>query len=347
MVSARSPLRVAVVGCGWAGRRHALALRGLGAEVSWLVDVNVQRARVLSASLPGAAATADFGRVLSDSRVDAVVVCLPHALHARFAVESARAGKHVLVEKPLAASLDEADQMIETADRAGVTLMVAENERFKPLNAKLRDLVRSGAIGEPALVQATRECYLARSFLAERRWFLDEKAAAGGIMMSGGVHDFEKLRMIVGEIVEVHAMRARQRFSEMQGDDTSVALVRFENGAVGTLVESFLMKSLATASGPEVHFLRIDGDLGSAAVLDRQTIRVFSEREGYLLAGGIAQHDVHVPDEDSFVVEDEHFLESLRSGSEPLTSGRSQRRPLEIVLAAYQSMRTNLPVRLT
>ena len=81
-------------------------------------------------------------------------------------------------------------------------------------------------------------------------------------MMSGGVHDFETMRLLLGEIESVQALRARQRFQEMEGDDTSVALVRFRSGAVGTLVESFLMKSLVTAAGPEVHTLRVDGTLG-------------------------------------------------------------------------------------
>jgi len=124
----------------------------------------------------------------------------------------------------------------------------------------------------------------------------------------------------------------------MKGDDTSIAMVRFRDGSVGTMVESFVMKSFATASGPEVHTLRVDGELGSLSVGDGRTIRLFSEREDFLPGGALAQHDICVPPKDTFVLEVEHFLQCIRSGQEPLTSGRSQRRPLEIVLAAYQSM---------
>jgi predicted dehydrogenase len=112
-------------------------------------------------------------------------------------------------------------------------------------------------------------------------------------------------------------------------------------------VESFVMKSLVTAAGPEVHTIRIDGDLGSLSVRDGRTIRLFSERADLLLGGALTQHEIHVPEADTFMLEIEHFLESVRTGQEPITSGQSQRRPLEIVLAAYRSMETGEPVRLT
>ena len=327
--------------------RHARAYKGCGAEVRWAVDLDRERVEALQGMQEGTRTATEYQEALDDPDVDAVDICLPHALHAPVAVEAADAGKHTLCEKPMAASLEEADRMIEAAERAGVVLMIAENVRFNPLFHKIRDLLQDGVIGQPALIQMTRECYLSRSFLQERRWFLDAQAAAGGIMMSGGIHDFETMRMLIGEVESVQALQARQRFVEMEGDDTSVAIVRFCDGTVGTLVESFIMKSLATAAGSEVHTLRIDGDLGSLSVQDGRTIRLFSERDDFLPGGALAQHDIYVPAADTFVLEIEHFLQSVRTGKEPITSGRSQRRPLEIVLAAYQSMELGQPVILS
>jgi len=272
------PLRMAIVGCGWAGQRHARACRQAGIAVRWAIDLDPRRAEEVCALCPGARAAQDYVRAFDDPQVDAVDVCLPHALHASVAVDAANVGKHVLCEKPIAATLDEADRMIEAATRAGVVLMVAENVRYHPTYLKVRDLLRDGVIGQPALLQMTRRAYLCRSFLEDRPWFLDARMAAGGIMMSGGIHDFEAMRMLIGEIERVYAYRARQRFAEMEGDDTSVALVRFCDGTVGTLVESFVMKDMTTASGAEVHTLRVDGDLGSLSVRVGGPIRVFSER---------------------------------------------------------------------
>jgi predicted dehydrogenase len=310
------------------------------------VDLDEARAESLREMQPGARATADYREALSDAQVDAVTVCLPHNLHAPVSVEAAEAGKHVLCEKPMAASLEEADRMIAAAERAGVVLMIAENVRFNPLFHRIRELLQDGVIGQPALIHMTRQAYLTRSFLDDRPWFLDSQAAAGGIMMAGGIHDFETMRMLIGEVESVQALRARQRFRQMEGDDTSVAMVRFRGGAVGVLIESFVMKSLTTAAGLEVHTLRIDGDLGSLSVRDGRTIRLFSERDDFLPGGALAQHEIHVPPADTFALEIEHFMQSIRSGEEPITSGRSQRRPLEIVLAAYESMRLGQRVTL-
>jgi predicted dehydrogenase len=341
------PIRVAVVGCGWAGARHADAYERCGATVEWVVDQDLGRAEALATSRQRARVATDYQEVLSDPDVGAISICLPHSLHAQVAVDAATKGKHVLCEKPLATSLEEADRMIEAAERRRVCLMVTENERFDPLLRKVHEVLKGGAIGAPALLQVTREAYLTEDFLRDRRWFLDSQVAAGGVMMSGGIHDFEKMRMLVGEIHSVSALRAHQRFTQMEGDDTSVAMVRFENGAVGTLVESFIMKSLATAAGSEVHAFRIDGDLGSICVRDGKTIHLFSEREDLQLGGAPTQHEILVPEADTFVLEVEHFLQSTRTGREPLTSGRSQRRALEVVLGAYRSMESGgRPVKL-
>lgn len=338
------PYLVAVIGCGWAGSRHARAFREAGATVAWCVDLDMSRAQALILTLGQGEPTTDYRRALDDPRVDAVSVCLPHHLHADVSCDAAAAGKHVLCEKPLADTLANADRMIAAADEASVTLMVAENERYSPLYHKVRELLDAGTIGRPALLQMNRECYLTRSFLEERRWFLDARAAAGGMMMSGGVHSFETMRMLLGEVESVYALRARQRFTEMEGDDTSIALVRFADGTVGTLVESFVMKSLTTAAGSEVHTLRIDGELGHLAVVDPTTIRVFSEHPDYAPGGALMEHVIHVPPADTFALEIAHFLRCLETGEEPITSGRRQRRPLEMVLAAYRSMETGQPV---
>ncbi len=339
---------IAIIGCGWAGQQHARACQVLGIQVRWAVDVDLTRATDIAGSLAQTVqaprSTSSYQEALADPGLDAVSICLPHNLHARVAIEAAQAGVHVLVEKPLAANLAEADRVIAAANDAGVVLMVAENVRFDAVYLKVQQLLRDGVIGKPALLQITRQCYLRTSFLRDRRWFLDAQSAAGGIMMSGGIHDFETMRMLIGEVERVYALRAPQRFLEMEGDDTCVAAIRFRNGAVGTLVESFIMKSLTTAAGPEVHTLRVDGELGHIAWEGGQTIRLFSEHEAWQTSGQLTQQAIHVPHADSFALLLEHFLQCIASGKEPVTSGRSQRVPLACVMAAYESMDTGQPV---
>jgi predicted dehydrogenase len=164
-------------------------------------------------------------------------------------------------------------------------------------------------------------------------------------MMSGGIHDFETMRMLIGEVESVYALRAPQRFLEMEGDDTSVAALRFRNGAVGTLIESFMMKCLTTATGAEVHTLRIDGELGHIAWEGGRTVRVFSEHDEWRSADQIVQHEIDVPRTDSFASLLAHFFECVETDQEPITSGRSQRAPLACVMAAYASMQSGQPVK--
>jgi predicted dehydrogenase len=362
-----STMSIGIIGCGWAGRQHARACESIGVKVSWAVDIDRARATALAQSLAGSASpvdpapriadhvsrttsqariTDDYYDALDDPALDAVSICLPHNLHAPVAIDAIQAGKHVLVEKPLAANLDQADRMIVAADEAGVVLMVAENVRFNAVYLKIRQLLQDGTIGHPALLQMTRQCYLRESFLRDRPWFLDAEAAAGGIMMSGGIHDFETMRLLIGEVESVYALRAPQRFLEMEGDDTSIAAIRFENGAVGVLIESFILKCLTTAAGPEVHTLRVDGELGHVAWEGGQTIRVFSEHEDWQTGSSLTQHELHVPQADSFTLLLQHFFQCIATGEEPITSGRSQRVPLACVMAAYESIETGQPVRL-
>lgn len=334
---------VAIIGCGWAGTRHARAFVAAGAAVRWLIDVQPARATALARALGTGQVARDYREALADPTLVAVSLCLPHHLHAPVALAAAQAGKQIVCEKPLATSLAEADQMIAAAERAGVLLMVAENVHYDPLFQRVRALLHDGAIGRVALLTLTRHADLARSFREERPWFLDAHQAAGGMMMTGGIHDVETLRLLHGEIAWVWAQPAPRRVPEMTGDDTSLAVVRFGDGALGLLLESMASKRLGTAGGAEVHTLQVEGAWGSLAVDGDRRIRVYSERSE---RGAPTEQVLAVPPADTFAAESAHFLAAIRSGTSPRTSGRSQRRALEIVLAAYHSMASGHPVTL-
>ena len=327
---------VVIVGSGWAGRRHADAFIAEGARLRWAVDVDLERASEVAALQPGARPATSLDEPLSDPAVNMVDVCVPHYLHAETCLAAIARGKDVLCEKPLAPSLAAADRMTEAAEEAGTLLMVAENECYNPTYRKIAALLAAGVIGKPALVQATRECYLRESFVHDRPWFLSRDAAGGGILVSGAIHDFAKLRMMLGEVVVLHSLRARQRFAEMEAEDTVVTVLGFEGGAVGTLVESFFMIDPTTTTGAEVHRLRIDGDNGSLEVTAPERLRVTTLE---------AVHELTVPFEDTFRAEVQEFLACVSSRREPATSARSQRRNLELVEAAYASIASGQPVR--
>lgn len=331
------PCGVALIGCGWAGQRHADAFRAEGAELVWAVDSDLSRAGLVADLGSHTRASRDLEQALSDPAVSAADVCLPHHLHAEACLKSIAAGKDLLCEKPLAPGLRDADRIIEAAEEAGTVLMVAENECFDPRYRLIRKLIEADALGQPALIQASRECYLRESFMRDRPWFLNASEAGGGILLSGGIHEFAKLRMMLGEISTVYAQQARQRFLELEAEDTVVVMIRFENGTVGTLVASYFMLDPTTANGDEVHRLRIDGDSGSVEVAGPDRLRL-SNSEG--------TQEIRVESEDTFQAEVREFLQCVTSRREPETSGRRQRRSLELVEATYASIASGSPVEL-
>lgn len=321
--------RVGLIGCGWAGSKHAQALLALRdrAELVALADRDPDVAAARAAEWRVPRWTTDYHDLLVGDTLDAVCLCLPHALHAPVALDATGAGLHVLVEKPLATTLNEADAMIAAAERAGVTLMVAENVRFDATYRSAAELVREGAIGAPFLVRISREHQM-RDYLNARPWFLTDPF--GGILASGGVHDFELLRMLAGEIAHVYAVRPRPVLAEMATDDTGVVLAGMVSGASAVLVESFALRT----PQPGVHGT-VHGAAGSLW-FHGDTIRLYRGVED---GQADAVATITVSAVDTFRAEMAHFLDCLESGREPITSGREERKPLAAVLAAYASIR--------
>lgn len=317
-----------LLGCGWAGAQHLRALTALAprADLQVVIDIDPERARTTAGERGAPAWATDYRPWLDRTQLDLLCICLPHHLHAEATIAAAEAGLHVLIEKPLAVTLAEADAMIAAAERAGVTLMVSENVRFQAAYARLAELLATGAIGRPFLVRIAREHQM-HAYLRQRPWFIEQPS--GGILYSGGIHDLELLRMLAGEIAHVYAIAAPRALPEMRADDTSLVAVGLASGAAALLVESF---SLRTAQ-PGVH-ITAHGDGGSLWCYGDRIQLYTAAEDGH----NALLEEVTCPETDTFVAAWAHLLDCLDSGAEPLTSGRSQRAPLAAVLAAYASI---------
>ncbi|MEM2927115.1 MAG: Gfo/Idh/MocA family oxidoreductase [Candidatus Bathyarchaeia archaeon] len=333
-------LKVALIGCGWAGEQHARAYSSIP-EVKLLatVDSDGGKARELARRWGAEAWYDDYRAVLRDPRIDAVSICLPHYLHSKVSVESAEAGKHILCEKPMANSLAEADEMIKAARKASVILMIAENVRFHPINLKIKELTDLGFIGEVFLARIFRDHEM-HDYLRRRPWFLNREKAGGGIWMSGGIHDVDALRMILGDVETVTLFQAKKILAEMEGDDTSVAVLRFKSGALGIVTESFSTKTFKPLSPNGCPFL-INGSIGTIkAFMDG--IEVYGEKVGS------PDRSIHIRVEgrDTFIEEVKHFVECVRRHEIPITSGEEERKTLAVVCAGYESLeKGSIPIR--
>lgn len=333
MGTTAEPIGVALIGAGWAGNRHAAGYRALPdcgrivAVMDTRLDVAEESAREWGAHL----ATDNLITALDRPDVQAVDICLPHALHADAALAALAAGKHVLVEKPFATSTPEADAMIDAAARARRILMVAENVRYDAVYLRMTELIFSGAIGAPFLCRISRDHQMHESLRA-RPWFFTDPT--GGIMWSGGIHDIETVRMLMGDapIQEVYATAARKTLAEMTTDDTSVGLFRMEGGGVAVLSESF---STHAPSGERIR-AEVFGPDGS----------LMTEGDGALtiVAPGGGTWIERIPREDAFTAEIRHFLDCIRTGDEPATAAWAMRPGLAAILAAQASMAFGAPV---
>jgi predicted dehydrogenase len=327
------PIGVAVIGAGWAGSRHAMAYRALPdhGRIVAVMDtrrtVAEDRARKWGVSF----ATDDLAAALARPDVQAVDICLPHTLHAEVAAAALSASKHVLVEKPFATSLPDADAMIAAAARARRLLMVAENVRYDAVYLRMAELIFSGAIGAPFLCRICRDHQMHDSLRA-RPWFFTDPT--GGIMWSGGIHDIETVRMMMGDapIQEVYATAARKTLTEMTTDDTSVAIFRTEGGGVAVLSESF------STHAPHGERIRVEvfGPEGSLLADGDGTLTIVTP-------GGDTREE-QVAQEDTFTTEIRHFLDCIQAGEEPATAAWAMRPGLAAILAAQASMAVSVPV---
>jgi len=327
-------IRVGLIGCGGISRAHA---RGYLQspdlfEVVACCDERLELAKERGEQLGAKVVTADYREVLAREDVDAVDICLPHHLHAEVAVAAAEAGKHILVEKPIANTLEEADAMIEAARRAGVVLMVAHNERYMPVYRKAKELIEQGALGRIFLARADHNQFVQ---VGQRHWLKSKEAAGGGALIGSGIHRVDILRWLVGEIVKVwhRQVAVPERFSD-EVEAASVTLFEFANGAIGELTCNW--SAYAAPSAPWYELLWIYGTEGSLHNVGG--LFVASEKVPEW-QGKFVQ--LPLPEEDSFVNEIRHFGECIREGKTPLTNGEEARKSLAVVIAAYQAAERN------
>lgn len=272
----RSPLRFAVVGCGDIGFTNARAVaRAQNADLVLVQDAVPALAHAAVAA-HGGQVVASLGEALDPQRVDAVLLSVPHDLHAPLIAQAADAGLHIVVEKPLASDLPSARAAVAATDRAGVTLSVCFPYRYEAAPTAARALLTQGALGAfrgAALVFHAEKppSYWQGGFSgrATSDWRLSRERAGGGVMIMNLTHHIDLLRYLSGcEVIEVSAA-ARQEPGRQVEDEIAVS-VRFEGGAVGTL-----LGSASTRGVPQSRF-ELWGDLGTLQL--EPEARLYSER---------------------------------------------------------------------
>jgi predicted dehydrogenase len=319
---------VAIIGCGWIARRHAAAARRLRADLDVaFASRDLGRARAYAREFGGAAAFGTYEEALRDPRVSAAIVCTPHDRHLADTLQALALGRHVLVEKPIARTLDEADRMIDGARRAGRVLMVAENFRFMPAFRRVAEIIASGGLGR------LRELHLvARGFRRHAGWRLAAASMGGGVLIDGGIHYVHNLRRWGGEVRRVFGLAPPHMFPEMSGEDGVDALLEMEGGVIG-----FLSNSVGTPGMTGLQWSTVSGTRGSC---------VADNRGRFVIVRGLGGLRTRVfwRDQRGYVAMLEAFVRAMTTGEPPETGGAEGRRDLAVVLAVYRSIAEGRPV---
>jgi UDP-N-acetyl-2-amino-2-deoxyglucuronate dehydrogenase len=227
--------RIALVGLGMAVTPHAKSLLDLAdrVEVAWAMSPSAARRDSFAARFPFPAAD-NLGAILADRSISAVAVLTPPNTHLEIASQLAKAGKHILLEKPLEVSTARAEQLVAACEGAGVTLGVVLQHRFKPAAERLAAILRTGALGE--IVNCSTSIRLWRP-----QGYYDEPGRGtqardgGGVLLTQGIHTLDLMLSLAGPVVEVSGYARTSPVHRMETEDLVCAAVRFANGAVGVI----------------------------------------------------------------------------------------------------------------
>ena len=352
-------LRTALIGCGKVGRIHAEALARLPeSELVAVCDGQIDRARAFGAEF-GVAGFAAVAELIDRARPDAVCVATPHPLHADPAVQALNAGVHVLVEKPMAATLADCDRMLAAAAASGATLGVVSQRRwFEPV-ARVKAAIDAGKVGRPALGVVGMFNWRDPAYYASDPWRGRWDTEGGGVLVNQAPHQLDLLAWFMGAVEEISGAWANVNHPTVEVEDTAVAVVRFRSGGLASIVAS-----LSQRPGLFTH-VHIHGSNGAS-------VGVETDRGASFVAGvsAIAEPPLvdlwNVPGEEARLAEFRaadraafarvdaathyhalqigDFLRAILEGRPPAVTGEEGRTVVAMFTAIYRSQRDRRPV---
>ena len=320
-------LGLCIVGCGKYAYTVSRAIQGMEGLDLFYASRDLGRARYYSDRFRGKGFFDSYEDAASDPRVEAMYFVTPHHLHKDHALLGARHAKHILMEKPIARTLEEAEAMADAAREAGVKLMVAENARFIPSVRKCKELLDSGAVGRARIIQAqTEEDQMADD------WRNSLEMNGGGVLIDGGIHVVDHLVHMGGMPLRVFARTLPRVSPDMEGEDGMAAAIDYADGAVGIL--NF---STGNTVSPRKAEILVTGTKGRVQV-DVLQGKVMLED-----SSGVTEFQFDAADmgwQDMLT----EFADCIREDRDPFFSVEDGTRDLKVVLAAYESAATGKPV---
>lgn len=335
-----SEYRFGIVGCGRISKRHSEILgNGLinGAQLSAVCDVQPDRADEMAQKF-GVKAYYSLEDMLNSGEIDVVSILTPSGMHAEHTIAAANAGKHVVVEKPMALRLEDADAMIAACDRARVKLFVVKQNRLNVPVVKAREALDAGRFGKLVLGTVRVRWRRDQSYYNQDSW-RGTWAQDGGVLANQASHHVDLLEYFMGDVVSVHA-RATRALVDIEAEDTAIATLEFANGALG-IVEATNAARPRDLEGS----LSILGEGGTVVIGGFAVNKIQTWEFAEPLPGDdevLEKFSVNPPSVYGYGHQAyyEHVLDCLKTDSAALVDGLEGRRSLELITALYESIET-------
>jgi UDP-N-acetyl-2-amino-2-deoxyglucuronate dehydrogenase len=350
----KNTLGFAIIGCGMIARFHVRALAEVpNARLTALVTRNRASAEKLIADCgcSNVAIYTDLDECLKSTDVQVVIVTTPSGAHLEPSIAAAKAGKHVVVEKPLEITPERCDAIIEACAQNGVQLCTIFPSRFHDANIALHDAVEANRFGRLTLGETTCKWWRTQQYYDEGGWKGTQALDGGGALMNQAIHNVDLLLWMMGEVAEVVGFTATLAHERIEVEDTAVACLKFRNGALGviqatTSVHPGLPKTIAvhgdrgTAVIEQEDILRwefIEANPNDAAIKER-----FATKAG--VSGGAS--DPKAISHQGHARQLADFVQAILTGTKPLVDGKEGRKAVAVICAIYESARTGRVVKL-
>ena len=356
-----SVYNIAILGCGKVAHLHASAIQNLpNARLAGVWSRTQQTANGFACQYKVPAYT-DVAELIKKEKIDLAVVCTPHPFHLEPAQQAALQGANILVEKPLASTLEDADKIISTCKKAGVKLGVVSQRRWYEPVLRVKKAIEAGKIGKPVLGTVNMLGWRDKSYYDADKWRGNWKTEGGGVLVNQAPHQLDILLWFMGEVEEVYGIWRNLNHPYIEVEDTALAVIKFRNGGIGNVIVS---NSQKPGIYGKVH---VHGENGASEGVQTDGGAMF-------IAGmkGILEPPVNdlwtIPGEEELAekwkMEDvrhfssidpmthymerqiEDFLFALDENRDPLVTGEDGRRTVELFTAIYRSTRDNLPIKL-
>lgn len=319
-------IKFGIIGCGIIASIHAQGIQKTErAELAAVYDHAHDRAIQFTETYP-ADVCDSYEELLRRPDIDVICICTPSGLHAEQTILAASAGKHVLVEKPMAIKLEDIDRMIKVCQEKGVMLSTVFPRRMSPQAHYARKLIREGRLGKLSLCSAYVKLYRDQAYYDSAGWRGTWELDGGGAMMNQGIHTVDMLQWLAGPVTSLFA-RAKAVLREIEVEDTAIVMLQFAGGAMGVI------EITTTAYHGKGQRLEIHGEKGTLVIEEDSIVSLEIQGENVV----IPEFEPFrvVPDGHRMQIED--MVKAVRGEKAPVITGEDARHSLEIILGAYES----------